>query len=65
MNNAIGIALAIVVIALADVMAGLLNQPQLAPILQVLSAVFVLAALASVPQAILRRQLALAFHEAF
>ncbi len=57
-NNAIGIALALVLIVLADVMTEPLGQPELAPVLRVLSTVFVFAALASVPQAILRRELA-------
>jgi PST family polysaccharide transporter len=57
-NNAIGIALATVLIVFADVIAEPLGQPQLAPVLRVLSAVFIFAALASVPQAILRRELA-------
>jgi O-antigen/teichoic acid export membrane protein len=57
-NNGIGIALATVLAATAEVISELLNQPELAPVLRALSAVFVLAALASVPQAILRRDLA-------
>jgi polysaccharide transporter, PST family len=57
-NNAIGIALATVLIVFADIIAEPLGQPQLAPVLRVLSAVFVFSALASVPQAILRRELA-------
>lgn len=58
MNNVMGVVLAIVLIVLADVISDPLGQPQLAPVLRVLSAVFVLSALSSVPQAILRRGLA-------
>jgi O-antigen/teichoic acid export membrane protein len=58
MNNAVGVVLAIVLIAAADLIAQSLGQPELAPILRGLSAVFVLSGLASVPQAILRRDLA-------
>lgn len=58
MNNVIGVVLAIVLILLATVISELLGQPQLAPVLQVLSAVFVFSALGSVPQAVLRRDLA-------
>jgi O-antigen/teichoic acid export membrane protein len=57
-NNAIGVVLAIVLIATADLIAQSLGQPELAPVLRGLSAVFVLSGLASVPQAILRRDLA-------
>jgi PST family polysaccharide transporter len=57
-NNGIGIVLTIVLVAVAGVISELLRQPGLAPVLRALSAVFVLGALASVPQAILRRDLA-------
>jgi polysaccharide transporter, PST family len=58
MNNAIGLAFAVVLVAAAGVIAQALGQPQLGPVLMALSAVFVLSGLASVPQAILRRELA-------
>ena len=57
-SNAVAISLAVVLIGFAGVISELLGQPQLAPVLRVLSAVFVFSALASVPQAILRRDLA-------
>lgn len=57
-NNAVGLALAVVMVGSAPLVATPLGQPQLAPVLQVLSTVFVLAALSSVPQAFLRRDLA-------
>jgi O-antigen/teichoic acid export membrane protein len=57
-NNAIGIGLALIMTACAGVVGELLNQPELASVLRVLSLVFVFAALASVPQALLRRELA-------
>ena len=45
-------------IVLAGPIAGLLNEPRLAPILQVLSLTFVLAALNSIQMALLRREMA-------
>jgi O-antigen/teichoic acid export membrane protein len=57
-NNALGVALALATAASAGLLAALFDQPELAPVLRALSPVFVLAALASVPQALLRRQLA-------
>ena len=57
-NNAIGVLLAAVMVAGAGLIAAPFDQPDLAPVLQALSVVFVFAALASVPQALLRRELA-------
>jgi hypothetical protein len=53
------VALVLVAVSLstAGVVAGAFGEPQLAPIIRVLSATFVLGALASVQQAILRRNL--------
>jgi O-antigen/teichoic acid export membrane protein len=56
-NNALGLALALAMTAAAGPLATLFDQPELAPVLRALSLVFVLAALASVPQALLRRAL--------
>jgi len=58
LNNAVSLALAVALFASADILSKTLGQPQLAPVLRVLSLVFVFSALASVPQAILRRGLA-------
>jgi O-antigen/teichoic acid export membrane protein len=56
-NNAMGLALALAMTASAGLLATVFHQPELAPVLRALSLVFILAALASVPQALLRRQL--------
>jgi O-antigen/teichoic acid export membrane protein len=56
--NAVGAGLALTMAAGAGVAGELLDQPELAPVLRVLSLVLVLAALTSVPQALLRRELA-------
>jgi PST family polysaccharide transporter len=56
-NNAFGLALALTMTACAGLLATLFDQPELAPVLRALSLVFVLAALASIPQALLRRAL--------
>ena len=56
-NNAFGLVLALTMAACAGWLATLFHQPELAPVLRALSLVFVLAALASVPQALLRREL--------
>jgi O-antigen/teichoic acid export membrane protein len=56
-NNALGLALALTMTASAGLLARLFDQPELAPVLRALSLVFVLAALASIPQALLRRAL--------
>lgn len=58
LSNAMGAGLALIMAAGAGVAGELLDQPELAPVLRVLSLVLVLAALASVPQALLRRELA-------
>jgi O-antigen/teichoic acid export membrane protein len=57
-SNAMGAGLALLMAAGAGVAGDLLDQPELAPVLRVLSLVLILAALASVPQALLRRELA-------
>jgi PST family polysaccharide transporter len=57
-NNAIGVILAAIMAASAGLIAAPFDQPDLAPVLRGLSVVFVFAALASVPQALLRRELA-------
>jgi O-antigen/teichoic acid export membrane protein len=57
-NNALGVGLALIMTAGASLIGGLLDQPELAPVLRVLSLVFIVAALGSVPQALLRRELA-------
>jgi O-antigen/teichoic acid export membrane protein len=57
-SNAMGAGLAVLLAAGAGVAGDLLDQPELGPVLRVLSLVLVLAALASVPQALLRRELA-------
>jgi O-antigen/teichoic acid export membrane protein len=56
-SNAFGIALALLTATTAGLLARLFHQPDLGPVLRALSLVFVLAALASVPQALLRRGL--------
>jgi O-antigen/teichoic acid export membrane protein len=56
-NNAFGLALALIMLAGAGLVATLFDQPELAPVLRALSLVFVLAGLASVPQALLKRAL--------
>jgi O-antigen/teichoic acid export membrane protein len=56
-NNAFGVALALTMIACAGPLGTLFDQPELAPVLRGLSPVFVLAGLASIPQALLRRAL--------
>ena len=56
-NTAVGLALAVVMVAAAPLLGTALGQPELGPVLQVLSTVFVLSALSSIPQAILRRDL--------
>jgi O-antigen/teichoic acid export membrane protein len=56
-NNATGVGLALLMTASADLLGVLFDQPELAPVLQALSLVFVFTALASVPQALLRREL--------
>jgi O-antigen/teichoic acid export membrane protein len=57
-NNCIGVGLAGIMAAGAGLVAASFHQPDLAPVLQMLSLVLVFAALSSVPQALLRRQLA-------
>jgi O-antigen/teichoic acid export membrane protein len=57
-NNAIGVGLALLMTACAGLLSALFDQPELAPVLRVLSLVFVFAALSSVPQALLKRELA-------
>jgi O-antigen/teichoic acid export membrane protein len=56
-NNATGVGLALLMTASADLLGALFDQPELAPVLRALSPVLVFAALASVPQALLRREL--------
>jgi polysaccharide transporter, PST family len=56
-SNAFGLALALTMIASAGPLATLFHQPELAPVLRALSLVFVLTALGSMPQALLRREL--------
>lgn len=56
-NNAIGVGLALLMTACAGLLSAPFDQPELAPVLRVLSLVFVFTALASVPQALLRREL--------
>jgi O-antigen/teichoic acid export membrane protein len=58
LNAVMGVAIALILIAVAQLIAEPLGQPQLAPVLQVLAAVPVLASLGKVPEAILRRGLA-------
>jgi O-antigen/teichoic acid export membrane protein len=53
-----GAALTVIGLVAAGPIASLLNQPELAPILQVLSLTFVLAAFSSIQVALLRRELA-------
>jgi Polysaccharide biosynthesis protein len=55
-SNAIGVALALIMMGSAGAIGALFDQPELAPVLRVLSLVFVFAGLASVPQALLRRE---------
>lgn len=57
-NNLIGIGLALVMTASAGLLGSLFRQPELTPVLRALSVAFVFAALSSVPQALLRRELA-------
>ena len=57
-NNALGLTLALVLLVSAETLSEALGQPELAAVLQVLSVVFLATALASVPQALLRRELA-------
>jgi polysaccharide transporter, PST family len=57
-SNAIGVALALIMMGSAGAIGALFDQPELAPVLRVLSLVFVFAGLASVPQALLRREFA-------
>jgi O-antigen/teichoic acid export membrane protein/glycosyltransferase involved in cell wall biosynthesis len=57
-SNALGVGLALIMTACAAPLGELFDQPELTPVLRVLSLVFVVAALASVPQALLRRELA-------
>jgi O-antigen/teichoic acid export membrane protein len=57
-SNAMGVGLALIMTACAGLLSALLHQPELAPVLRALSVMFVFAALASVPQALLRRELA-------
>lgn len=56
-NQIVGVALALLVLAGARPLAALLGQPELAPVLRVLSALFVIGALGSVPRALLERDL--------
>jgi O-antigen/teichoic acid export membrane protein len=53
----LGSLLAVSTILLAGVIGGLLNEPGLAPLLQVLSLSFILTAAAAVPMAMLRREM--------
>jgi O-antigen/teichoic acid export membrane protein len=57
-NNAIGVDLALIMAACAGLVSAPFHQPDLTPVLRVLSIVFVFAGLASIPQALLRRELA-------
>jgi O-antigen/teichoic acid export membrane protein len=57
-NNAIGVGFALIMTACAGVLGELFRQPELTPVLRALSPVFIFAALSSVPQALLRRELA-------
>ena len=57
-NNATGVGLALLMTACAGLLSALFDQPELAPVLRVLSLAFVFAALSSVPQALLKRELA-------
>jgi polysaccharide transporter, PST family len=56
-NNATGVGLALLMTACAGLLGALFDQPELAPVLRVLSLALVFAALASVPQALLKREL--------
>ncbi len=56
-SNAFGLMLTLAMAASAGLLATLFHQPELGPVLRALSLVFVLAALASMPQALLRRAL--------
>jgi O-antigen/teichoic acid export membrane protein len=58
LNNALGVGLTLIMMASAGLLGKLFHQPDLTPVLRVLSLVFVFAALASVPLAVLRRELA-------
>ena len=57
-NNAIGVGFALIMAASAGVLGALFHQPELTPVLRALSLVFIFAALSSVPQALLKRELA-------
>jgi O-antigen/teichoic acid export membrane protein len=57
-SNLVGVGLALLMVAGAGALGRLFDQPDLAPVLRALSPVFVLTALSSVPQALLRRELA-------
>ena len=57
-NTAMGIGLACLLAGTAPLIAAPFHQPDLGPVLQVLSPALVLAGLSSVPQALLRRELA-------
>jgi PST family polysaccharide transporter len=56
--NSLGVALSLITIASAGFISALFHQPDLAAVLRVLSLMLVLAGLVSVPQAVLRRELA-------
>lgn len=58
LNITLSVALALAVAASADVLASAVGQAQLAPVLRVLSIVLVFTALGSVPEAVIRRDLA-------
>src|SRR5215216_4126790 len=57
-SNVTGVGLALLMTACSGPLSALFDQPELGPVLRVLSLVFVFAALASVPQALLKRELA-------
>jgi O-antigen/teichoic acid export membrane protein len=57
-NNIVGVGLALAMTACAGLLGSLFRQPELAPVLRGLSIAFIFAALSSVPQALLRRELA-------
>ena len=54
---ALGVVLAVVGLLAAGPIAALLNEPELQPVLQALSLVFILSGLAAIPMAILQREL--------
>lgn len=56
-NNATGVGLALLMAGSAGLLSTLFDQPELAPVLRALSPVLILAALACIPQALLRREL--------